>query len=77
LSNKIVISTYQFEGRLSGQLLGPDDIERTDLPISIRFENGDACVELHHPKGTSESLKVLIEDGVAHQLLNIIELYSR
>ncbi len=68
---------YHFEGRLSGQLLGPDDIERTDLPISIRFENGDACLELHDPKGAGEALKVLIEDGAAHQLFRIIELYSR
>jgi hypothetical protein len=46
------------------------------LPISIRFENGEACVELHDPKG-GEALTVLIEDGVAEQLFRIIELYSR
>ena len=76
MASQIDISTYQFEGRLSGQLLGPDNLERTDLPISIRFENGEACVELHDPKG-GEALKVLIEDGVAEQLFRVIELYSR
>ena len=76
MASQIDISTYQFEGRLSGQLLGPDNLERTDLPISIRFENGEACVELHDPKG-GEALKVLVEDGVAEQLFRVIELYSR
>jgi hypothetical protein len=76
MASEIDYSVYQFEGRLSGQLLGPDDMERTDLPISIRFQNGNAWVELHDPKG-GEALKVLIEDGVAEQLFRIIELYSR
>jgi hypothetical protein len=76
MPSEISYSVYQFEGRLSGQLLGPNNLERTDLPISIRFEDGDACVELHDPKG-GEALKVLIEDGVAHQFFRIIELYSR
>jgi hypothetical protein len=40
MPSEIDYHIYQFEGRLSGQLLGPDDVERTDLPISIRFENG-------------------------------------
>ena len=63
--------------RLTGQLRGPGEFARTDLPISIRFEKDQAWIELDDPMTPGQSLRVLIEDLAAHQLFGIIALYSR
>jgi hypothetical protein len=68
---------YKFEGQLTGQLQGPDDAERTELPITIQFEDEGACVEFHDPKGARESHKVEIGHDVARQLFQLIELFSK